>query len=48
MYFMSNQKIPTTIKIHPELLKEAKHYAIDEGISFSELLERALKKEIRK
>jgi hypothetical protein len=40
-------KIPTTIKIDPELLKQAKHYAIDEGITFSELLERALQKEIK-
>lgn len=39
-------KIPTTIKIDPDLLKQAKHYAIDSNITFSELLERALMREI--
>jgi len=38
----------TTIKIDPEILKAAKHAAIDRGITFSELLETALKKEIKK
>lgn len=41
------EKIPTTIKIDPELLKKAKHYSIDHNITFSELLERALKKEMK-
>ena len=47
-YAKWRKKIPTTIKISPELLKEAKHYTIDEGITFSELLERVLKKEMKK
>jgi post-segregation antitoxin (ccd killing protein) len=38
----------TSVKIDSEILRESKHYAIDEGISFSELLERALKNEIKK
>jgi len=38
----------TTIKIDPELLREAKHAAIDRGITFSELLETALKNELKK
>jgi hypothetical protein len=45
---MTEEKIPTTIKIHPELLKEAKHFAIDKGMSLSELIEISLKKEMRK
>ncbi|MEM5794433.1 MAG: ribbon-helix-helix protein, CopG family [Candidatus Aenigmatarchaeota archaeon] len=42
------KRISTSIKIDPEILKQAKHYAIDEGITFSELVERALKNEIKK
>lgn len=42
------KRMSTSIKIDPEVLKQAKHYAIDEGITFSELLERALKKEMKK
>ncbi|MBI5872043.1 hypothetical protein HZB88_03070 [archaeon] len=40
-------KTTTSIKINPELLKEAKHCAIDKDITFSELLELALKREIQ-
>lgn len=42
------KRISTSIKIDPEILRQAKHYAIDEKITFSELLERALKNEITK
>lgn len=45
---MSSKKIPTTIKIYPEVLKEAKIYAIQQGLTLSDLIELALKKEIRK
>jgi len=38
----------TSVKIDSEILKEAKHFAIDEGITFSELLERSLKNEMKK
>lgn len=38
----------TTIKINPTILRDAKHVAIDRGITFSELLETALKNEIKK
>jgi len=41
-------RISTSIKIDPEILKQAKHLAIDRGITFSELLEQTLKKEIEK
>lgn len=37
-------RISTSTKIDPEVLKQAKHHAIDEGITLSELLEGALKK----
>lgn len=45
---MTNQKIPTTIKIHPDVLKEAKHYAIENDLTLSDLIELSLKKEMRK
>ena len=38
----------TSIKVNPKILKEAKKLAIDRGVTFSELLEEALKKEIVK
>ena len=41
-------RITTSIKINPNLLKEAKHIAIDKGLTFSDLLEMALKHEIQK
>lgn len=40
-------KIPTTIKIDPRLLKKAKIYAIEHDITFSELLEKSLRKELK-
>jgi predicted HicB family RNase H-like nuclease len=36
----------TSIRIDKDLWKKAKHHAIDEGITLTELVERALKKEI--
>jgi post-segregation antitoxin (ccd killing protein) len=42
------KRITTSIKIDPEILKQAKHLAIDEGITLSELIERALKRELSK
>lgn len=45
---MVSQRIPTTIKIHPDVLKEAKHYAIEENMTLSDLIELSLKKEMRK
>ena len=41
-------KITTSIKINPQLLKEAKHVAIDKGMTFSDLLEKALKHELER
>jgi predicted transcriptional regulator len=41
-------KITTSIKIDPEILKEAKHFAIEQNKTFSQILEDALKKEIKK
>jgi len=40
------KRVSTSIKIDPELWKEAKKAAIDADITLSELVERALKKEI--
>jgi len=45
---MSSKKIATSIKIYPEVLKEAKIYAIEQGLNLSELIELSLKKEMRK
>ena len=41
-------RITTSVKINPEILKQAKHIAIDRGITLSELLEQALKNEMNK
>lgn len=41
-------KKTTTVKIDSEILREAKHLAIDRSITFSELLETALKNELKK
>ena len=38
----------TSIKIDPELWKEAKKYCIDKNITISDLLESLLEKEIKK
>ena len=40
------KRVTTSIKIDPEILKQAKHLAIDERITLSELIERALRKEL--
>ena len=40
-------KTVTSIRIDEELWKQAKHYAIDKGITLTELVEKALKKEMR-
>lgn len=45
---MENEKETTSIKIDPELWKEAKKFAIDKGITVSDLLEEALKDKIKK
>ena len=42
------KRVTTSIKIDPEILKQAKHFVIDEGITLSELIERALKRELSK
>ncbi|MFP3951786.1 MAG: hypothetical protein ACLFVP_06600 [Candidatus Bathyarchaeia archaeon] len=36
----------TSIRVDKELWKKAKHYAIDEGITLADLVERSLRKEI--
>ena len=36
----------TSIKIDPEILRKAKHYAIDREMTLSELIETALRKEM--
>lgn len=45
---MENNKETTSIKIDPEVWKEAKHLAIDRGMTISELLESLIKKELKK
>jgi antitoxin component of RelBE/YafQ-DinJ toxin-antitoxin module len=41
-------KVVTSIKIDDKILKESKKMAIDKGITFSNLLENALKRELEK
>lgn len=41
------ERKPTSIKIDPELWKEAKIEAIERGIELSELVEKAVRKEIK-
>ncbi len=41
-------KVVTTIKVDSDILKESKKLAIDKGVTFSELLEEALRKELGK
>ena len=41
-------KVVTTIKIEDKILKDAKKLAIDRGVTFSKILETALKSEIEK
>lgn len=43
---MGSKTVTTTIRIEPELLKKAKHIAVDQSIPLSELLGRALRKYI--
>lgn len=38
----------TSIRIDEELWKQCKHFAIDSGLTLSELVEKALKKELSK
>ncbi len=38
----------TSIKINPELWKEARKYCIDKNITISDLIENLLEKEIKK
>ncbi|MEM1946388.1 MAG: ribbon-helix-helix protein, CopG family [Candidatus Caldarchaeum sp.] len=42
------QRQPTSIKIDPEVWKEAKKHAIDKGETVSELIERLLREELGK
>ena len=46
VYMGEEKRYATSIKIDPKLWKEAKKAAIDADITLSELVERALKKEI--
>ena len=41
-------RVVTSIRVDDDLWKEAKIYAIRKGISLTELIERLLKKELRK
>jgi post-segregation antitoxin (ccd killing protein) len=43
----SKGRIPTSIKIDPDLWKEAKIEAITQNIDLSEMVENALRKELR-
>ena len=36
----------TSIRVDEQLWRKAKHYAIDKGLTLTELVERALKKEM--
>lgn len=41
-------RISTSIKIDPDVLARAKHYAIDNKTTLSELIENALKEKMKK
>ena len=45
---MDNGKETTSIKIDPELWKEAKKLAIDKNMTLSEFLENLIKRELKK
>lgn len=47
LYIMGS-RISTSIKIDPEVLAKAKHYAIDHKTTLSELIEDALKEKMKK
>lgn len=38
----------TSLKVYPELWKQAKKLAIDRGISLAELIEELIRKELKK
>lgn len=38
----------TSLKVDPELWKQAKKFAIDRGISLAELIEELIKKELKR
>ncbi len=40
-------KIVTSINIDEDLLKQAKHYAIEENLTITSLIEKVLKKELK-
>lgn len=40
-------KVITSIRIDENLLKQAKHYAIEKDLTITALIEKALKKEIK-
>jgi predicted HicB family RNase H-like nuclease len=44
---MQGRRNTTSIRVDKTLWRKAKHYAIDEGITLTQLVERALKKEIK-
>jgi predicted DNA-binding ribbon-helix-helix protein len=41
-------KVVTSIRVDKELWRKIKHYALDKGITLTELLERLLKEELEK
>ena len=45
--FDKSGRITTSIKIDPELLKKAKKHAIDDGKTFPDLVEEALKEKMK-
>ncbi len=47
MMTAESEKETTSIRVDKEVWKEAKHYAIEKGITLTELVENALKREMR-
>lgn len=44
---MNGERKVTSVKIDEKLWKEAKHYAIDKGVTVTELVESGLRKEMK-
>ncbi len=42
------ERVTVGLKIDPDLWKEVKHRCIDEGLEYSEFVERALKEALKK
>jgi len=42
------ERVTVSLRVNPNIWKEARKYAIDKGVSMAELVEKSLKREISK